>query len=129
MMKEYASSLTSNSAEPNRSKEVDFIFLRADKVDHKISFSKIRYIEGCGNFVKVYTDEKMLMASVTMANIENSLPSDRFIRTHKSYIVSIPRIDQVERNMIRIGDKTITIGNQYKMTIRQPLQRFQLGNS
>ena len=115
--------------EQNRSKENDFIFLRADKVDHKISFSKIQYIEGCGNFVKVYTDDKMLMASVTMANIENSLPSDRFIRTHKSYIVSIPRIDQVEGNMIRMGDKTIPIGNQYKMTVRQTLQRFQLDGS
>ena len=119
----------SNNAEQNRSKKDEFIFLRADKIDHKISFSDIQYIEGCGNFIKVYTDDKMLMVSVTMANIENSLPSDRFIRTHKSYIVSLHRIDQVEGNMIRMGDKTIPIGNQYKMTVRQILQRFQLGNS
>ena len=110
----------------NCSKEKDFIFLRADKIDHKVCFSKIQYIEGCGNFVKVFLEKQMLMVSETMAAMENNLPMDLFLRTHKSYIVSIPHIDQVEGNMIKIGETVIPIGNQYKMQVRQRLQRFYL---
>ncbi len=120
-----ASALIPININQNRSKEKDFIFLRADKIDHKVCFSKIQYIEGCGNFVKVYMKDNMLMVAETMATMENNLPTDLFLRTHKSFIVSIPHIDQVEGNMIKIGKTTIPIGNQYKLTVKQTLQCFQ----
>jgi len=104
----------------------DFIFLRADKIDHKVSFSTIKFIEGCGNFVKVFTDNKMLVVAETMTTMEKNLPPDRFLRTHKSYIVSIQKIEKVEGNIIRMGEKTIPIGKQYKMNVRQILRHFHL---
>jgi len=104
----------------------DFIFLRADKIDHKISFSTIKFIEGCGNFVKVFTDNKTLVVAQTMTTMEKNLPPDQFLRTHKSYIVSIQKIEKVEGNIIRLGEKNIPIGKQYKMNVRQILRHFHL---
>ena len=104
----------------------DFIFLRADKIDHKISFSTIKFIEGFGNYIKVFTDNKTLIVAETMTKMENNLPSDQFLRIHKSYIVSIQKIEKVEGNIIRLGEKTIPIGKQYKMNVRQILRHFHL---
>jgi DNA-binding LytR/AlgR family response regulator len=104
----------------------DFIFLRADKIDHKVSFSTIKFLEGCGNFVKVFTDKKLLVVAETMTTMEKNLPSDWFLRTHKSYIVSIQKIEKVEGNIIRVGEKTIPIGKQYRMNVRQVLRHFHL---
>jgi DNA-binding LytR/AlgR family response regulator len=107
-------------------KQHDFIFIKADRIDHKIYFSEIKYIEGCGNYIKVFTNDQMLMVAETMTTIEKNLPSELFIRTHKSYIVSIKKIDQIEGNMIRIGDKTLPIGNYYRMRVTTILEKFNL---
>lgn len=104
----------------------DFIFLKADKIDHRIPFSDIIYIEGCGNYIKVFTKDKMLLVSETMTTIEKNLPENLFLRTHKSFIVSIEKIQQIEGNMIRIGKKSIPIGNFYKMNVEKILAKFNL---
>ncbi|UCE20548.1 MAG: response regulator transcription factor [Gemmatimonadota bacterium] len=104
-----------------------FIFLRADKIEHKVMFSEIRYIEGCGNFVKVYTANKMIMVSETMSNIQERLPENLFIRVHKSYVVSITRMDCIESNMIRIGEKVIPIGKTYKREVERAISKYRFG--
>jgi DNA-binding LytR/AlgR family response regulator len=106
---------------PDRSD--DFIFLKSDKVRHKVLFSEIRYIEGCGNYIKVYTDDKMLIVPERMTAIETALPGELFLRVHKSYIVSLKRIEQVMENKIKIEDKMIPIGNAYKMKVNQIIKR------
>jgi len=110
----------------NREFADDFIFLKADKIDHKILFSEIKYIEGCGNYIKVFTENKMLMIAETLTTIEKSLPNEMFVRTHKSYIVSIKNIQQIDGNMINIGKKMIPIGNFYKMRVEEMLNKFNL---
>ena len=105
----------------------DFIFLRVDKVEHKVLFSDMRYIEGYGNFVKVYTKSKMILVAGTMAAIEERLPGDVFLRVHKSYVVSIKKIDTIEGNMIRIGEKVIPIGKTYKRDVERMIEKYKLG--
>lgn len=104
----------------------DFIFLKADKIDHKILFSEIKYIEGYGNYIKVFTNNKMLMVAETMTTIEKNLPTEIFVRTHKSFIVSIKKIDQIEGNIIRIGKSIIPIGNFYKRHVNAILDKYNL---
>ena len=104
----------------------DFIFLKTDKIDHRIPFSNIVYIEGCGNYIKVFTKDKMLLVSETMTTIEKNLPAHLFMRTHKSFIVSIDKIQQIEGNMIRIAKRSIPIGNFYKMNVENILKKFDL---
>jgi len=107
-------------------KDEHFIFLREDKINHKILFSDIKYIEGCGNYIKVFTNKDMFMVAETMTATEQKLPTDKFLRIHKSYIVSIEKIAQVEGNRINIGDTKIPIGNAYKMRVFDVLNRYNL---
>ena len=104
----------------------DFIFIKEDKINHKVFFSEIQYIEGYGNFLKVFTDDKMILVSETMTNIEDRLPDEMFLRVHKSYIVSLRKIKQIEGNMITIGDNTIPIGKYYKMNVEKMIGKFNL---
>lgn len=99
-----------------------FIFLKADKVNYKIEYKKLKYIEGCGNYIKVFTDEKMLLVSEKMSEIEKKLPKELFLRIHKSYIVSLQNIKKYEKNLVVIEEKTLPIGNTYKREIEKVLK-------
>ena len=82
-------------------------------------------MEAFGNFIKVYTVERMLLVSATMANMERLLPADLFIRVNKSFLVAISKIDHIEGNMIIIGKKNIPIGNTYKLTLENLLSKYR----
>jgi DNA-binding LytR/AlgR family response regulator len=107
----------------------NFVFLKSDKVNHKVFFSEIQYIEGCGNFIKVYTDDKMLIVSERMTNIENILPGKLFLRIHKSYIVSIKKINQVVENKVKTGDKMLPIGNFYKRRVKDLIKHLGISTN
>jgi len=110
-----------------KSKTADgFVFLRTEKVDHRVKYSAIRYLEGYGNFVKVFTDQGMLLVSETMTKIEERLPKDMFLRVHKSYIVAVVRIDCIEGNIIRLKNDIIPIGRHYKQEVERVLSRFRI---
>jgi len=83
------------AAAESQNNKSDFIFLREDKIDHKVLFSDILYVEGCGNFVKVFANRKMIMVAETMTHIEEKLPGNIFLRVHKSFIVSIRKISKI----------------------------------
>ena len=104
--------------------EKKYIFLRSDKAEHKINLSDIIYVEGCGNFVKIYFSDKMLLVPETMTAIQDMLPSNKFARVHKSFIVSFEKIDKLEGNTLKIKDKRIPIGKYYKKQFEEQLKKF-----
>jgi len=105
--------------------DVDYIFLKADRVLHRVSLSEINYIQGYGNFLKVFTDNKMLLISETMANMEGRLPSKLFKRVHKSFIVSLINIESIEDGFIKVKNKEIPIGNIYKQQFYYTLKNMK----
>ena len=112
----------------NSSTHVDnneYIFLKADRALHKVSFPEINYIQGYGNFLKVFTDSKMLLISETMANMEERLPSNLFRRVHKSFIVSLKNIELIEDGFIKVKNKEIPIGNIYKQQFYKALKNIK----
>ena len=104
--------------------EKKYIFLRSDKAEHKINLSDIIYVEGYGNFVKIYFSDKMLLVPETMTAIQDMLPSNKFARVHKSFIVSFEKIDKLEGNTLKIKDKRIPIGKYYKKQFEEQLKKF-----
>ncbi len=102
----------------------DFIFLRADRVDHKVAFDDISVIEGYGNYVKVHTDRGTIMTAGTLAAMEESLPRERFLRVHRSYIVAVSRIEQVESTALQLGRRTVPIGSSYRRGVLEILDRY-----
>ena len=92
----------------------DFISVKSDYKLHKIQLSDIDYIEGLKAYISIFVNGKRVIVLESLKNIESNLPSDRFIRVHKSYIVPIQKIKLMDGNMLDLGLKKIPIGKSYK---------------
>jgi len=92
----------------------EFVLLHADHKIYKVRLNEIQYIEGLKEYVSYYTKEKRIIVLQSLKSIEESLPSDQFIRVHRSYIVPIEKIKSLDGNQLQIGDKLIPIGRSYK---------------
>lgn len=92
----------------------DSIFLSSDKNHYQVKLSEILYLEAYGNFVKIYTTERMILVSGSMKSMEEKLPLDQFVRVHKSYIVPLAKIEKLSGNTLYISDKAIPVGRYYK---------------
>ena len=104
----------------------DFIFVKSDKKILKVRFSDIYYIEGLKDYVMIYTDEGRIITLQTMKNLEERLPSNRFLRIHRSYIISINKLQSVVGNSVEIKDKLIPIGKNYKDAFFDLVQKYNL---
>jgi len=91
-----------------------FIFIKSSKKTYKVNLNDILYIEALGDYVKIYTTEKMIISYQSLKNIENLLPTNSFPRIHKSFIIALSRIDLIEGNQVKIKDRLIPIGTNFK---------------
>jgi two-component system LytT family response regulator len=105
----------------NKNKEVtiytpgdDYFFVKTEFRLEKVKFSDILYIEGMGDYLRIVTPNKRLMTLQNFRRMEEMLPANKFYRVHKSYIVSLDKIENIERNRIKISDKIIPISDTYK---------------
>jgi two-component system response regulator LytT len=114
LLNQAASSQTVAVAEPRE--EEKYIFLKVEYQLVKINFDDIIYIEGLKDYVKVWLTgkEKALLSLTSLKTLEDKLPSRRFMRVHRSFIVSLDHIQSVTRNTIQIGNLNIAVGDQYK---------------
>jgi DNA-binding LytR/AlgR family response regulator len=102
----------SNQAEPGKEQ---FLFIRADYSLQKIALSDIHYVEGLDDYLKIFlTTGKTIVVRMTMKAILEKLPSNEFIRVHRSYIVPFSRIENVRRKTIYLQGKEIPVGNSYE---------------
>ena len=98
-----------------------FIFVRSDRKMVKVRFKEINYIESLSDYVKIFTDKETIITRETISNIESKLPSNEFLRTHRSYIVSIPKIDSFTNEFLELDKKAIPISRSYKENVLQKL--------
>ena len=80
------------------------------KTEHKIQkvyLNDILFIEGLKDYISIFTTAERIITLQNMKKMEDALPVKNFIRVHKSYIVSINKIDSIERSRIFIGEKII----------------------
>lgn len=94
--------------------EKDYIFVRSDSVLTKINIKEIIYIQAMGDYVNIFTPEKRHTVHITLKGMEEKLPNHLFYRLHRSYLIAINHIDNVEENTAYIGKHPIPIGEQYK---------------
>lgn len=90
-------------------------FVRADYSLVRVNFTDVLYIEGLDDYVKIFLEkQKPLITRMTMKSILEKLPSEDFIRVHRSFIVPLKRIKGVRSKVISIEGKEIPIGNSYE---------------
>ena len=101
------------------------LFVRVDGEWRNIPISQITYVNGMKDYVLFYLDgeKKPLISHLTMKAVEEMLPSDKFLRVHRSYIVAVDKIKKVDRNdCIYIGDEIIHVPDGYLQTFRNFLE-------
>ena len=92
----------------------DFIFVKTEHKIQKVYLNNILFIEGLKDYISIFTPAERIITLQNMKKMEDALPEKHFIRVHKSYIVSINKIDSIERSRIFIGDKVIPVGDTYR---------------
>ena len=91
-----------------------FITIKDDKKLNKIFLKDILFLEGCKEYVKIHTEKGMFLSLDRLKNLENLLPSNEFLRVHKSYIVPICRATQLSGNEIIISNFHIPVSREQK---------------
>ena len=104
----------------------DFLFIKSEYKIRRINLSEINYIEGLRDYVKIFlTEEKKPVLSLsTLKALEARLPENRFMRVHRSFIVSLEKVKVIDRNRIVFGEVRIPVTDQY----RDNFQKFLDGN-
>lgn len=110
-----------SATSPQAEEEPRSIFVKSEYKLLQINLDDIRYIEGLKDYVKIYTEQSPhpILSLMNMKAIEQMLPTSRFIRVHRSFIVQKSKIREIERNRIVFGDVYIPIGDSYKQVFQE----------
>jgi two-component system, LytTR family, response regulator len=92
----------------------DFIFIKTEYRLEKVFLENILYIEGMRDYRQIHSLDKKIMTLETFKELESKLPSEQFIRVHKSFLVSLNKIESIERDRIRIKNNLIPISETYR---------------
>lgn len=99
----------------------NFFFVRSDRKMIKINFSELDYVESLADYVKIHSNGKVIITRETISSIEAKLPKKDFLRVHRSFIVSINKIESFTNEFIEIRNKAIPISRSYKNDVKHRL--------
>ncbi len=99
----------------------DYFFIKSDSKLVKIHYHDILFVEALQNYVAIHTVDKKLITYLTFKSVEEHLPADQFLKIHKSYIISLARVDSIEGNEVRIGQHSLPISRTSKDEVMEKL--------
>jgi two-component system LytT family response regulator len=98
-----------------------YVFIKTNGTRIKIYINEILWIEALGDYLTINTSEKKYTIHSTMKSIENKLSPDKFIRVHRSFLISIDNINSIDDSVIVIGKQLIPVGATYKENLNKRL--------
>ena len=104
------------------SRSNDFITVKADYKLYKINYDDLLFIEGQHEYVTFHTKERRITALFALKDLEELLPKDRFVRVHKSYIVSFKHIQELDKSDVTVNGTKIPVGASYREELLARLQ-------
>lgn len=110
----------------NKEQAQPFLYFRSDRKMVKVLFDDILYIEGLRDYIRIFTPTRSIVTKHLLASLEEMLPSDSFLRIHRSYIVSVNKIDSFNGDIIEIAKKELPIGRMYKNDVNKLLNASSL---
>jgi two-component system response regulator LytT len=104
----------------------EFIFIKVEYQWVRTSLKDILYIESLKDYVKIHLvdSQKPILSLISLKALEEKLSSSKFMRIHRSYIVSLEKISAISKNSIFIGKTEITVGEQYKEMFKVIVDRW-----
>jgi len=114
-----------SNKEVSRENKKDFIFVKSDYKNIKVNFNDILYIEGLSDYIKIHltNGEKILVLQSLKAFIKE-LPTNDFIRIHRSFIISFDKIKSIQKNRVFIGNTEISVGESYKTDFIKEIEKY-----
>lgn len=112
----------SPSANENHTEQPNaFLYFRVDRKMVKVFFNDILFIEGLKDYIKIVTTGRAIVTKYVLSTLEDVLPSDEFLRIHKSYIVAINKIESYNADTIQIAKHELPIGRLFKHIVSKVL--------
>jgi DNA-binding LytR/AlgR family response regulator len=102
----------------------EFIFIRDSNIVRRLNLDDILYAEAMGDYVKLHTPQRLYAVHITLKNAEERLPSSRFVRVHRSYIVSLSKIETLKDGGIVINGQFIPVADAFRKTLNQRINIF-----
>jgi len=124
---EYITYKSFNSKKDKSEQPLDYIFINSEGNIVKVFLDDIFYMKGMNDYIELITKQKRYIIRDNLKDVEKALSSSNFMRVHKSYIVSIPKIDSIESGNIIIGNDVIPIGRSYKNILLNIINQLKLG--
>lgn len=100
---------------------VDYMMVKADYKLYKVNYDDLLFIEGQHEYVTFHTKTKRITALYSLKNLEDTLPKDKFVRTHKSFIVSIKNIEDIDKVNVSVAGNKIPIGASFRDSLIERL--------
>ncbi len=102
----------------------DFMFVRSDRKMLKVDFDLIVYIESYSDYLKIHLSGKTIVTRMTISAVEAKLPSKKFLRIHRSYIIAIESISSFTNEEIVVDNQHLPISRSYKKEVLNTLEKF-----
>lgn len=111
---------TPDSVRTSLPTDSNHIYVKSDYKIVQIELDKILYIEGLKDYIKIYTEDnpRPILSLTSMKTMEEKLPSNRFIRVHRSYIVQKQKIKIIDKGRIVFGKEYIPVSDSYKQELQ-----------
>ncbi|MBL0317264.1 MAG: response regulator transcription factor [Flavobacteriales bacterium] len=108
------------------SNERQFLYFKTEYKQQKVALADVLLFEGLKDYVKIWTvnQPRALMTLMTLKSLEQELSAEKFMRIHRSFIISLDKIDSLERGQVIIGQHRITVSDQYKDLFAQYVAQY-----
>jgi len=116
---EKANELTESKTEELKLSEDEFIFIRDSLIVRRLKVNDVLYAEAMGDYVKLYMPQKFYAIHTSLRAVEEKLPSSKFLRVHRSYVVAINKIDTIQDGALIINGKPIPVADSYRATLNR----------
>lgn len=98
------------------------IFVKGDKKIQQIQLSDILFLESLGSYITIHTEHQKITTLERLQHYEQELINEEFVRIHKSFIISMSKIQCIEGNSVVINNQRIPIGRTYKMNLMKRIK-------
>lgn len=112
---------TKDNITPSKDETARYFFIKAEGKVYNIFYEDFLYAEAKGNYTRLVTDNKTILAAISFSNFEKLLSVNCVARVHRSFIVSISKVESIEGNVVHLNNAQIPIGNNYKETFLKRL--------
>ncbi|HLO82177.1 MAG TPA: LytTR family DNA-binding domain-containing protein [Chitinophagaceae bacterium] len=100
----------------------EFLFIRDSNIVRRLALDEILFAEAMGDYVKLHTPGKFYAIHTTLKAVEDRLPPALFLRVHRSYIVSLGKIDTIQEGVLVIQGKTIPVADSYRAALNKRMK-------